>query len=196
MAGGFRRTPVDRVKGWSLRWTNGHCRRLSIWCGDPAQGTFVRHPDRCPPLDAPALVRELFLSIRLLSGYALPELPPDVHFVPLETMQKMICKGACRVRAFYLPGQGVYIDETIDVQNDTYSRSILLHELVHHLQHASGKFDTLPTACERWQAKEIEAYEIQHKYLKRLHATRSFIALDTVPITCPIADTAPASAAP
>ena len=43
--------------------------------------------------------------------------------------------------------------------------------------------------------KEIEAYEIQHKYLKRLHATRSFIALDTVPITCPIADTAPASAA-
>lgn len=59
---------------------------------------------------------------------------------------------------------------------------------MHHLQHASGKFESLPTACERWQAKEIEAYEIQHKYLKRLHATRSFIALDTVPITCPIAD--------
>ncbi|MEI7968178.1 MAG: DUF6647 family protein [Betaproteobacteria bacterium] len=132
-----------------------------------------------------AMVKQLFLTINLLSGYPIPDQMPSVSFVPLETMQKMICKGACRVRAFYLPDKGIFVDEAIDVKDDTYSRSILLHELVHHLQHLSGKFDSLPTTCERWQAKEIEAYEIQHKYLKRLHVTRSFIALDTVPITCP-----------
>ena len=37
----------------------------------------------------------------------------------------------------------------------------------------------------RWQAKEVEAYEIQHKYLKKMRVTRSFIGLDTMPITCP-----------
>ena len=131
------------------------------------------------------MVRELFLTIKLLSGYPIPDEIPAVNFVPLETMQKMICKGACRVKAFYLPEKGVYIDETLDVQDDTYSRSILLHELVHHLQQVSGKFETLPTTCERWQAKEIEAYEIQHKYLKRLNVTSRFIALDSMPITCP-----------
>lgn len=134
---------------------------------------------------AEKMVRELFLTIKLLSGYPVPEALPPVNFVPLETMQKMVCKGACRIRAFYLADKGVFIDETIDVKDDTYSRSILLHELVHHLQHVHGKFESMPTTCERWQAREIEAYEIQHKYLKRLHVTSRFIALDTVPITCP-----------
>lgn len=144
---------------------------------------------------AAKMVRELFLTIKLLSGYPVPEDLPPVNFVPLETMQKMVCKGACRIRAFYLPEKGVFIDETIDVKDDTYSRSILLHELVHHLQHVHGKFADMPTTCERWQAREVEAYEIQHKYLKRLHVTSRFIALDTVPITCP-GTAAPESAAP
>lgn len=131
------------------------------------------------------MVSKLFVTISMLSGYPVPEQNPEVHFVPLATMQQMICKRPCAVKAFYMPGKGVYIDETIDVQNDTYSRSVLLHELVHHLQHESGKFESLDTACHRWQAKEVEAYEIQHKYLKKLHVTRSFIGLDTMPITCP-----------
>lgn len=131
------------------------------------------------------MVSRLFVTISMLSGYPMPAQNPEVHFVPLATMQQMICKGACAVKAFYLPGKGVFIDETLDVKDDTYSRSVLLHELVHHLQHESGKFEKLDTPCRRWQAKEIEAYEIQHKYLKKLHVTRSFIGLDTMPITCP-----------
>jgi hypothetical protein len=132
-----------------------------------------------------SLVAELFVTINLLSGYPLPEQMPQVRFVPLATMQEMICKGPCAVKAFYTPDKGVFVDEKLDVREDTYSRSILLHELVHHLQHVSGKFEALDTPCLRWQAKEVEAYEIQHKYLKKLRVTRSFIALDTVPITCP-----------
>ena len=132
-----------------------------------------------------SMVTELFATIHLLSGYPLPEHNPEISFVPLATMQQMICKRACAVKAFYKPDQGVFIDEKIDVKDDIYSRSVLLHELVHHLQHVDGKFETLDTPCHRWQAKEVEAYEIQHKYLKKMRVTRSFIALDTVPITCP-----------
>jgi hypothetical protein len=131
------------------------------------------------------LVADLFATIALLSGYAVPAQVPDVSFVPLATMQQMICKRPCAVKAFYLPDKGVFIDETIDVKNDVRARAVLLHELVHHLQHVEGRFEDLDTACHRWQAKEVEAWEIQHKYLKKMNATRSFIALDTVPITCP-----------
>ena len=131
------------------------------------------------------MVAELFLTIQLLSGYAVPEQKPPVSFVPLATMQQMICKGPCAVKAFYLPAKGVFIDEKLDVRDDVYSRSVLLHELVHHLQHVNRKYDDLATACLRWQAKEVEAYEIQHKYLKKLRVTRSFIGLDTQGITCP-----------
>lgn len=132
-----------------------------------------------------SMVAELFATIHLLSGYPVPEPLPSVQFVPLATMQAMVCKGPCAVKAFYTPAQGVVIDEKLDVKGDTYARSILLHELVHHAQHVSGRFEALDTPCRRWQAKEVEAYEIQHKYLKKLRVTRSFIALDTVPITCP-----------
>ncbi len=135
--------------------------------------------------EIPAMVAELFAAIHLLSGYPVPERLPEVHFVPRETMQEMVCKRPCAVKAFYLPDKGVFIDEALEVKDDAYSRSILLHELVHHLQHVGGKFEELDSTCHRWQAKEKEAYEIQHKYLKRMNATRSFIALDTVPITCP-----------
>ncbi len=141
-----------------------------------------------------SLVAELFATIHLLSGYPVPERSPEVRFLPLATMQRMVCKSACAVKAFYTPGEGVVIDEKIDVKGDVYSRSVLLHELVHHLQHESRKFDNLETPCHRWQAKEVEAYEIQHKYLKKMQVTRSFIALDTLPITCPESSKAGAAA--
>ena len=132
-----------------------------------------------------ALVADLFLTIKLLSGYPVPEVQPTVTRVSKQTMQTMICAGPCAVRAFYTPDKGVYIDEQLDLAEDYFARSVLMHELVHHLQHVAGKFEDLDTPCRRWKAKEVEAHEIQHKYLKKLRLTQRFIALDTVPITCP-----------
>jgi hypothetical protein len=59
----------------------------------------------------------------------------------------------------------VFIDERLDLRSDTFNRSILLHELVHHFQASSGRFETLPSECERRNAEELEAYRIQNKYL-------------------------------
>jgi len=131
-----------------------------------------------------SLVAELFAAIHLLAGYPVPEQAPEVRFVPLATMQQMICRDACAVRAFYLPSKGIFVDETADMRGDVQARSVLLHELVHHVQHLSGRFDSLDTHCHRWQAREIEAYEVQNQYLRKMGATRSFIALDTLPILC------------
>ena len=132
-----------------------------------------------------SMLTELFATIQLLSGYPVPERHPPVTVLPAAELQEMICKRPCAVKAFYLPDKGVFVSRDSNIQDDIQARSVLLHELVHHLQHLSGKFESLDTPCRRWQAREVEAYEIQHKYLRRLGATRSFIGLDTVPITCP-----------
>jgi hypothetical protein len=132
-----------------------------------------------------SLLTEIFLTIKLLSGYPVPEQYPEVHFVSLKALQDVACPGRnCKVRALYRPDTGVMINETLDVEHEIYPRSVLMHELVHYLQHLHKKFEEETRLCQRWQSKEIEAYEIQHKYLKSRNQTQSFIALDTLPITC------------
>jgi hypothetical protein len=69
------------------------------------------------------------------------------------------------VRAFYLKGEGVFIEQSLDFRADVKARAILLHELVHHVQILSARFDSL-SACEAWYAREQEAYQIQNEYLR------------------------------
>jgi hypothetical protein len=111
------------------------------------------------------LVAELFVAIKMLSGYPVPEAMPVVHRLPRAELEAMVCRTPCGVKAFYLRGKGVYLDETLDPVRDLKARSILLHELVHHVQGQTGKFDTMPD-CHGWYAKEYEAYSIQNRYLR------------------------------
>lgn len=125
-----------------------------------------------------ALVVELFAAIRLLSGYPAPDTMPEVHRVSQAEMRQIICGGrACPVKAFYHPDRGVFIDETMDVRNDAFDRSVLLHELVHHLQKTTGKFDAVPGKCSRRNAQELEAYEIQNRYLAQEQASRRALVM-------------------
>lgn len=126
-----------------------------------------------------SLMVELFTAIRLVSGYPVPESLPELHLVPESEMQQRACAGRpCRVRAFYHPAWGVYMNEGMDVVNDPFDRSILLHELVHHLQKTTGKFDAMPSLCIRRNAQEMEAYEIQNRYLSEQQASRRAVAMN------------------
>lgn len=120
-----------------------------------------------------SLMVELFTAIRLVSGYPSPDVVPQIQRLSVVEMQQKICGGrACSVKAFYHPEWGVYVDEALDIQNDAFDRSILLHELVHHLQKTTGKFDAVPNFCNRRNAQELEAYEIQNRYLSSQSASR------------------------
>jgi hypothetical protein len=121
------------------------------------------------PLSVAALAVELLTSIHALSGYPATVDLPEIHRVPLAEIQQRACKGSCRVQALYLPGEGVYIDESFDLVNDPFARSILLHELVHHEQKVAGAFQNIPSNCERWYAAEAQAYSIQNRYLVSLN---------------------------
>jgi len=126
-----------------------------------------------------SLMVELFTAIRLVSGYPAPESLPEIHRVPESEMQQRVCAGRpCRVKAFYHPEWGVYVNEDMDVVNDPFDRSILLHELVHHLQKTTGKFDAMPSFCIRRNAQEMEAYEIQNRYLSEQQASRRAVAMN------------------
>ena len=110
------------------------------------------------------LLVQLFAAIKLLSGYPMPAVFPEIHQLPRAQLEARICAGTCNVKAFYLKGEGVFIDEALDLEHDPRARSILLHELVHHVQGVSGRFDSLPD-CDAWYAREFEAYQVQNRYL-------------------------------
>jgi len=114
---------------------------------------------------AVALIMELLRAIHSISGYPVPASLPELHVVPLEQLQARVCSWACPVKAFYLRGEGVFIEQSLNFRIDAKARSILLHELVHHVQNLSTRFDSLPS-CEAWYAREREAYQIQNEYLR------------------------------
>ena len=113
-----------------------------------------------------ALVVELFRAISSISGYPAPAVYPDIHFVPHQQLEARVCPSGCSIRAYYEHGEGVFMDQGLDPQNDLKARSILLHELVHYVQAGSGRYDAMPQ-CQAWHAREIEAYRIQNEYLRR-----------------------------
>jgi len=117
------------------------------------------------------LMTELFLSIHDIGGYPVPETFPEVHQVSGEELQSRFCKGPCGVKAFYRPDGGVFIDDSLDLETDVHARSILLHELVHHVQAVTGRFDSTRNACVRSNHAEAEAYELQNRYLESIHST-------------------------
>ena len=121
------------------------------------------------PSSLSSLVAELLAAIHLLSGYAPSTVSPVVHVVPQAAIQEQFCRRPCRLRAAYDATLGVFIDENLNVANNTFDRSILLHELVRHVQTVSGRFDMGSSDCMRRNSAEREAYFIQNRYLMEMN---------------------------
>jgi hypothetical protein len=118
------------------------------------------------------------LSADPLAGTVRTTLLPEVHRIPHAQVEAMTCGTPCRVRAIYLTGLGIFVDDDLDIENDELARSILLHELVHHLQAVLGKYEDL-SVCEASKRREIDAYAIQNEYLEAANAgTRVMPALN------------------
>ena len=124
------------------------------------------------------LMVELFAAIRLVSAYPAPADMPEVNALPKSEIQRRLCDSRpCNIKAFYHPEWGVVVDETLDLHNDPFDRSILLHELVHHLQKTTGKFEVVASFCNRRISEELEAYEIQNRYLSSIQAPRRALVM-------------------
>ncbi len=99
------------------------------------------------------LLLELLLAASDLSGYPVPATLPNVAIVSRADMP-CICKGA------YEDGT-LWVSSELDIAQP-FGRSVLLHELVHHLQEQAAGAPQITTTRTRF---EREAVEAQNRYL-------------------------------
>jgi len=109
----------------------------------------------------------VFLSWAVvLTGHAAPDHKPSVQIVSPSFLQAAACNGRphCKVMGWFPPGDAIYLDERLDFEHDLLASSVVVHEMVHYLQHQSGKYRA-PYSCEDFLAMEREAYQAQRDFL-------------------------------
>lgn len=117
-----------------------------------------------------------------LSGYPIPETLPSITYCPHAFFSKQVCGGKdCKAVGWYNDQSVIYLDEKYQyADQDDFANSLLLHELVHFLQHHSGRFDSL--SCNDSLAREREAYAVQNDFLANVWYSFRFIA--PKPVSC------------
>ena len=91
---------------------------------------------------------------------------PQIEFISQSQMEAKACDNKpCSVQGWFAnDDKTVYLNDTLDIHRNMYERSILLHELVHYVQHTHDK-PTLENTCLTWKAREVQAYGIQYNWL-------------------------------
>lgn len=130
----------------------------------PQSARLYRLIDRREIDTMPDLVDSLLKTISGMSGYAKPSAAPLVTKVSRGEIERTICSGPCPVKAWHMPGEGIFMDDRLTPETDLVHRSILLHELVHYLQEINGAGASMDE-CDRWLYREREAYRLQNQYL-------------------------------
>jgi hypothetical protein len=127
-----------------------------------------------------------FLGITLtwavaLSGYPMPESLPQLESKPHSFFVENVCKGrapGCHVVAWYNDTGIIYFDESYS----PFERDdIIVHEVVHYLQHLSGRFDS--SKCEDRVMRELEAYRVQFLYIRTVK--KQAVYQRPPPMVCP-----------
>ncbi len=114
-------------------------------------------------MDMTATIAALLSWAVVLSGYAEPERPPMLEYKPHHFFVEEACGGQdCKAVGWYNDAGVVYLDDRLRGQDDTFVRSLIVHEFVHYLQHLSGNFDS--HSCADQITREREAYAIQRTY--------------------------------
>lgn len=132
--------------------------------GDSDTRLFDRAFDTRPAGSLDELVRNLSRAIDILSRYKIPKEAPRIYRVPRAELEQYVCGSHCSIQAWFKPGDGIFLDESLQPETNLMHRSILLHELVHYFQDTAGSYGNRST-CERWFQREIDAYNIQNRYL-------------------------------
>lgn len=108
-----------------------------------------------------------------LSGYPSPAEMPRVVAVDHRYFVDNACGGhECKVLGWYARGKTLYVDRRLDYRDSLYASSIVVHEMVHYLQHLDQERQAARTGsgdaiCPSAIAMEREAYGVQREYLLR-----------------------------
>lgn len=115
-----------------------------------------------------SLMNEAKKLMKYRGDIALPEIHPTTE----QHLKSLVCEGIkyCPVSAVYFKNT-VYYKQDLNL-DDPLTKSILVHEFVHHIQANSG---FIATDCNMWYSNEKEAYRLQAKYLRSNDQDDSFI---------------------
>ncbi len=109
-----------------------------------------------------------------LSGYPAPEVSPTVQYEAHSFFVEHACGGKeCKVVGWYNDADVIYVDERHRDDESTFAASLVVHELVHFLQHYSGKFDSI--SCKDSLVREREAYRVQNSYIVDAQASFALV---------------------
>jgi hypothetical protein len=136
----------------------------STYTGNADNVVHERAFDTAPVDDLSYLVRQLSRAIDRLARYRVPGEPPRVYRVPHAELERYVCGTNCRIQAWYKPGDGIFLDDTLQPETNLFHRSILLHEMVHYFQDQNGEYASMDP-CDRWFHRELDAYTVQNRYL-------------------------------
>ena len=141
----------------------------------PAVGAGCdRQPRACADAD---LIADLLGWASRLSG--LPPAPagqrPTLTALPQTELAREVCGSQaadCRglVAVYDTDQRRIAYADTLDMR-DPSDQSVLVHELVHHLQH-QARGARMHENCEAVLASEREAYAVQNRYLERFKQWR------------------------
>ena len=128
--------------------------------------------DTGPATSLEGLVKQLSAAIDHISRHRIPKDVPSVRRISHAELESYVCETNCAIKAWYKPGEGIFLDDSLQPETNVFHRSILLHELVHYFQDKSGYYrDANP--CDRWLHRELDAYDIQNRYLNAVgHPSR------------------------
>ncbi|MCP5081309.1 MAG: hypothetical protein GY948_06380 [Alphaproteobacteria bacterium] len=110
-----------------------------------------------------ALASDLLAGILVMLAQE-PLDTPRIEVLEPAKLQQRVCGRKCRVFAWYSPEGTIYLDKRLDMKRNLYARSILVHELVHHIQRL--RTGHRAQNCGDWSRREHRAYAIQAYWLK------------------------------
>lgn len=106
------------------------------------------------------------MFINQQGAYEPVETCPVIAFKSLYQLQHIGCDGAeCPIQAFYdREAKAIYLLDDLEM-DDSFHKSILLHELVHYVQDINAKWEEGSTECQSGLRRELNAFQVQEKYL-------------------------------
>ncbi len=118
-----------------------------------------------------------------LSSYPHPGQAPEIIYKPHQFFIETVCKGhkKCRAVAWYDNKGIIYLDDRMKNNTDAFTRSVVVHEMVHYLQDISGNYENMD--CNLHTKREREAYSVQRQYLNKIAGRFTAIYLNIPP--CP-----------
>ncbi len=129
---------------------------------------------------ADALLTILLSWAVYISPYPAPDSLPKLEQRPHVFFVNNVCGGVeCNVVGWYNDEGVIYLDEALAESRD----DILVHELVHYLQHISGDFTS--NSCADSVYREREARRVQTQYMiengRRPHLNPPWVACHKEP---------------